>query len=419
VKSISESGGFIPVIINSNFGNVRESYLFVEIARRVNEYRAANPSADIIRLGIGDVTQPLPAVAIKALHEAVDEMSRAETFRGYGPEQGYDFLREAIAEHEYRARGCDIEPDEIFISDGAKSDTANFTDLFGKGNTIGIPNPVYPVYLDSNVLAGHAGNPSGDGYENIRYINCLEENGFKPEIPDAHLDIIYLCSPNNPSGVALSKDDLRNWVDYALENRALILYDAAYEMFIREDGIPHSIYEIPGARKVAIEFRSFSKTAGFTGLRCAYTVVPKTLEVETHNGGKPLDLHSMWLRRQTTKFNGVAYIVQRAAAALYTPEGQEQITRIIDIYLNNAKTIRSVFEAKGYRVWGGVNSPYVWLKVPKGMTSWEFFDYLLDHYHIVGTPGSGFGSMGEGYFRLTGFGSTEKTLEAAERLKRG
>ncbi|NLW02456.1 MAG: LL-diaminopimelate aminotransferase [Clostridiaceae bacterium] len=407
------------VLINSNFGNVKETYLFVEIARRVNDYKAANPSADIIRLGIGDVTQPLPQAAIRALHEAVDEMARAETFRGYGPEQGYDFLREAIAEHDYRARGCDIEPDEIFVSDGAKSDTANFTDLFGEGNIIGISNPVYPVYLDSNVLAGHSGRPSGDGYENIRYLDCLEENDFKPQIPDESLDIVYLCLPNNPSGVVLTRDELKKWVDYALENKALILFDAAYERFIRDDGIPHSIYEIPDARKVAVEFRSFSKTAGFTGLRCAYTVVPKTLEVTVSTGDKPLKLHSMWLRRQTTKFNGVPYIVQKAAAALYTPEGQEQINRIIDIYLENAKTIRKVFEEKGFRVWGGENSPYVWLKVPGGMTSWEFFDHLLDRYHIVGTPGSGFGNMGEGYFRLTGFGSPEKTAEAAERLRRG
>jgi len=407
------------VIINSNFGNVKETYLFVEIARRVSEYKAANPSADIIRLGIGDVTQPLPQAAIRALHEAVDEMARAETFRGYGPEQGYDFLREAIAEHDYRSRGCDIEPDEVFVSDGAKSDTANFTDLFGKGNIIGISNPVYPVYLDSNVLADHAGSPAGDGYENIRYLECLEENDFKPQIPGERLDIVYLCSPNNPSGVVLTRDDLKKWVDYAMENKTLILFDAAYERYIRDDTLPHSIYEIPDARKVAVEFRSFSKTAGFTGLRCAYTVVPKTLEVTVSTGDKPLKLHSMWLRRQTTKFNGVSYIVQRAAAALYTPEGQEQIGRIIDIYLENARTIRRVFEEKGLKVWGGENSPYVWLKVPAGMTSWEFFDHLLERYHIVGTPGSGFGTRGEGYFRLTGFGSPEKTAVAVERLRRG
>jgi len=406
------------MLINSHFGDIKETYLFSEIAKRVNDYKAANPSADIIRLGIGDVTQPLPPVVIQSLHEAVDEMARAETFRGYGPEQGYNFLREAIAAHDFKARGCDIEPDEIFVSDGAKSDTANFTDLFGDGNIIGIPNPVYPVYLDSNVLAGHAGSPAGDGYENIRYLDCLEENGFKPQIPEGHLDIVYLCSPNNPSGVALTRDDLKKWVDYALENKTLLLFDAAYESFIREDGIPHSIYEIPEAKKVAVEFRSFSKTAGFTGLRCAYTVVPKTLEVTMSTSSKPLKLHAMWLRRQTTKFNGVPYIVQRAAAALYTPEGQKQIRKTIDLYLENAKTIRGVFEEKGFRVWGGVNSPYVWLKVPEGMTSWQFFDELLHSYHIVGTPGSGFGTRGEGYFRLTGFGSPEKTREAAERLRR-
>lgn len=407
------------MIINSNFGNIKETYLFSEIAKRVSDYKAANPSADVIRLGIGDVTQPLPEVSIRALHEAVDEMAKAETFKGYGPEQGYAFLREAIAEHDYKARGCDIEADEIFVSDGAKSDTANFTDLFGEGNIIGISNPVYPVYLDSNVLAGHAGAPAGEGYENVRYLNCLPENDFKPRIPGERLDIVYLCSPNNPSGVVLTRNDLEKWVDYALRNKTLILFDAAYESFIREDGIPHSIYEIPDAKKVAVEFRSFSKTAGFTGLRCAYTVVPKTLEVTVSNSRKPLRLHAMWLRRQTTKFNGVPYIVQRAAAALYTPEGREQIRKTIDLYLENAKTIRKVFEEKGLRVWGGVNSPYVWLRVPEGMTSWQFFDHLLNNYHIVGTPGSGFGTMGEGYFRLTGFGSPEKTLEAAERLRRG
>lgn len=406
------------MLINSHFGDIKETYLFSEIAKRVNDYKAANPSADIIRLGIGDVTQPLPPVVIQSLHEAVDEMARAETFRGYGPEQGYNFLREAIAAHDFKARGCDIEPDEIFVSDGAKSDTANFTDLFGDGNIIGISNPVYPVYLDSNVLAGHAGSPADDGYENIRYLDCLEENGFKPQVPEGRLDIVYLCSPNNPSGVALTRDDLKKWVDYALENKTLLLFDAAYESFIREDGIPHSIYEIPEAKKVAVEFRSFSKTAGFTGLRCAYTVVPKTLEVTMSTSSKPLKLHAMWLRRQTTKFNGVPYIVQRAAAALYTPEGQKQIRKTIDLYLENAKTIRRVFEEKGFRVWGGVNSPYVWLKVPEGMTSWQFFDELLHSYHIVGTPGSGFGTRGEGYFRLTGFGSPEKTREAAERLRR-
>ena len=406
------------MIVNSNFGNVKETYLFSEIAKRVNEFKLANPTANIIRLGIGDVTQPIPDAAIRALHQAVNEMADAETFRGYGPEQGYEFLRKAIADHDFKARGCDIEADEIFISDGAKSDTANFTDLFGKGNIIGMSNPVYPVYMDSNVLAGHSGTQTQDGYENICFLDCLPENDFKPQIPEERLDIVYLCSPNNPSGVVLTYDDLKEWVDYALKNNTLILFDAAYESYIRQDGIPHSIYEIPNARKVAVEFRSFSKTAGFTGLRCACTVVPKTLEVTVSTGEKPLKLHSMWLRRQTTKFNGVPYIVQRAAEALYTEAGRTQIKKMIEGYLENAKIIRKSFEEKEFKVWGGDNSPYVWMKVPDEMTSWQFFDYLLETFNIVGTPGSGFGTRGEGYFRLTGFGSLSKTMEAATRIRR-
>ncbi len=405
------------MILNSHFGNVKETYLFSEIAKRVADFKAAHPEADIIRLGIGDVTRPLPQAVVKALHAAVDEMADAVHFKGYGPEQGYDFLREAISTFDYKKRGCDIEADEIFVSDGAKSDTANFTDLFGEGNIIGITNPVYPVYLDSNVLAGHSGLQTEDGYENICFLDCLAENDFKPAIPDERLDIVYLCSPNNPTGEGLTYEELKKWVDYALEHKTLILFDAAYECFIRQDGVPHSIYEIPNAKKVAVEFRSFSKTAGFTGLRCAYTVVPKTLEVAVSKGTKPLKLHSMWLRRQTTKFNGVPYIVQKGAAALYTEEGQAQIKELIDGYLANAKIIRTAFEELGHKVWGADNSPYIWLAVPQGKTSWEFFDYLLNTYHIVGTPGSGFGTRGEGFFRLTGFGSPEKTVEAVKRLK--
>ena len=405
------------MILNSHFGNVKETYLFSEIAKRVADFKAAHPEADIIRLGIGDVTRPLPQAVVKALHAAVDEMADAAHFKGYGPEQGYDFLREAISTFDYKKRGCDIEADEIFVSDGAKSDTANFTDLFGEGNIIGITNPVYPVYLDSNVLAGHSGLQTEDGYENICFLDCLAENDFKPAIPDERLDIVYLCSPNNPTGEGLTYEELKKWVDYALEHKTLILFDAAYECFIRQDGVPHSIYEIPNAKKVAVEFRSFSKTAGFTGLRCAYTVVPKTLEVAVSKGTKPLKLHSMWLRRQTTKFNGVPYIVQKGAAALYTEEGQAQIKELIDGYLANAKIIRAAFEELGHKVWGADNSPYIWLAVPQGKTSWEFFDYLLNTYNIVGTPGSGFGTRGEGFFRLTGFGSPEKTVEAVKRLK--
>lgn len=402
--------------VNEYFSKVKETYLFSEIAKRVISFKSKNPTADVIRLGIGDVTQPLPEVCIRAMHEAVDEMTHVDTFRGYGPEQGYDFLRQAISEYDYRKRGCDIDADEIFVSDGAKSDTANFTDMFAKGNIIGITNPVYPVYLDSNILAGNAGDQTSGGYEFIRFLDCVAENDFKPVIPDEKLDIVYLCSPNNPTGTALTYDELKSWVDYALENKCLILFDAAYESFIRENGIPHSIYEIPDAKKVAVEFRSYSKTAGFTGIRCAYTVVPKNMEIAISETDP--DLHKMWLRRQTTKFNGASYIVQRAAAALYTEAGRLQIKKNIDIYLENAKIIREAFEKKGFRVWGGVNSPYVWLKAPSGLSSWEFFDYLLNACHIVGTPGSGFGTMGEGYFRLTGFGSPTKTKEAAQRISK-
>lgn len=406
------------MIANRHFSEVKETYLFSEIAKRVQAYKGSHPTADIIRLGIGDVTQPLPECVIRALHESVDEMSQAETFRGYGPEQGYDFLREVIAENDYKSAGCSISSDEIFVSDGAKSDTANFTDLFGKGNVIGIPNPVYPVYLDSNIMAGNAGALTENGYENLRLLDCLPENDFKPKIPDFRLDIVYLCSPNNPTGVSFSREELGRWVDYALRNKTLILFDAAYESFIRYPGIPHSIYEVEGAEKCAVEFRSFSKTAGFTGLRCAFTVVPRSLEVAFTDDGKPMNLHAMWLRRQTTKFNGVPYVVQRAAASLYSESGQNQIKRILDLYLENARTIRKAFEEKGFQVWGADNSPYVWLKVPEGMTSWGFFDHLLQICHIAGTPGSGFGTMGEGYFRLTGFGSPSRTAEAAVRIKR-
>ncbi len=407
------------MVVNSHFGNVKETYLFSEIAKRVSDFKAQNPAADIIRLGIGDVTQPLPEVCIRAMHQAVDEMAYSETFRGYGPEQGYEFLRLAISENDYKAHGCAIEADEIFISDGAKSDTANFTDLFGKGNVLGISNPVYPVYLDSNIMAGHSGAESEGTYENIVFLDCLPENGFKPSLPEKPLDIVYLCSPNNPTGVTLSYDDLKAWVDYALRNKTLILFDAAYEAFISDDAYPRSIYEIPEARKVAVEFRSFSKTAGFTGIRCGYTVVPKALEIATSCSTKPLNLHSMWLRRQTTKFNGVSYIVQRGAAALYSEMGRHQIKKTNELYLNNAKVIRKAFEEKGFKVWGGDNSPYIWLKVPEGQTSWEFFDDLLHSYHIVGTPGSGFGTRGEGFFRLTGFGSWQRTQEAVNRLLKG
>lgn len=402
---------------NRNFQNLKETYLFSEIARRVEAFKADHPEADIIRMGIGDVTRPLPPSVVQALHGAVDEMGASETFRGYGPEQGYAFLREAIAAHDFTARGCDIAADEIFISDGAKSDTANFTDLFGKGNRIGVPDPVYPVYYDSNVMAGNFGEIRPDGFEHLALMPCFPGEDFVPRIPEEKLDILYLCSPNNPTGVAMTHAQLKGWVDYALANDAVILFDAAYESFIREDGIPHSIYEIPGARRCAVEFRSFSKTAGFTGLRCAYTVVPKELEVSDGSGGT-LNLRKMWLRRQTTKYNGVPYIVQKGAAALFTPQGRQECRERIDGYLRNAGSLRTAFAKAGYQVWGGVNAPYVWLAVPEGMTSWAFFDTLLGRLHLVGTPGSGFGARGEGYFRLTGFGSAERTAEAVERLAR-
>ena len=402
---------------NRNFQNLKETYLFSEIARRVETFKNEHPEADIIRMGIGDVTRPLPPSVLEALHAAVDEMGTAETFRGYGPEQGYAFLREAIAAQDFAARDCDIAADEIFVSDGAKSDTANFTDLFGKGNRIGVPDPVYPVYYDSNVMAGNFGTVRPDGFEHLALMPCFPGEDFVPRIPDEKLDILYLCSPNNPTGVAMTYAQLKGWVDYALENETVILFDAAYESYIREDGIPHSIYEIPGAKRCAVEFRSFSKTAGFTGLRCAYTVVPKELEVSDGAGGT-LNLRKMWLRRQTTKYNGVPYIVQKGAAALFTPQGQLECRERIDGYLRNAGSLRAAFAKAGYKVWGGVNAPYVWLAVPEGMTSWAFFDTLLHKLHLVGTPGSGFGARGEGFFRLTGFGSAERTAEAVERLGR-
>lgn len=401
---------------NQNFLNLKETYLFSEIARRIDAFKAQHADADVIRLGIGDVTQPLPEVTIAAMHKAVDEMANSSTFKGYGPEQGYAFLREAIAKNDFQSRGCNIAADEVFVSDGAKSDTANFTDLFGKGNLIGVSDPVYPVYFDSNVMAGNFGAITADGFEKLHYLPCTPENAFKAEIPNVKLDVVYLCSPNNPTGVAMTRDEMQAWVDYALANQTLILFDAAYEAFIREDGIPHSIYEIPGAKQCAVEFRSFSKTAGFTGLRCGYTIVPKELNVVGKDGSE-LNIRKMWLRRQTTKFNGVPYIVQRGAEALFSEEGQAQCKERIDGYLANARSIREAFLEKGYTVWGGVNAPYVWLRVPEGMDSWGFFDDLLNNSHLVGTPGSGFGSKGEGFFRLTGFGSAERTKEAIARIK--
>lgn len=406
------------VLINENYIKLPGSYLFSEIARKVNEFKTANPTADVIRLGIGDVTKPLPKASIEAMHKAVDEMATAETFRGYGPEQGYDFLVNTISENDYKNHGLDIQFDEIFVSDGSKSDTGNIGDILGTDNIVAITDPVYPVYIDTNVMAGRAGDLSKDGkWSKIVYLPCTAENNFVPELPTTKVDIIYLCYPNNPSGTTLTKSQLKVWVNYALENKALILFDSAYEAYITEDDVPHSIYEIENAKKVAIEFRSFSKTAGFTGTRCAYTVVPKELIAYTSKG-EQVSLNKLWNRRHTTKFNGVPYIIQRAAEACYSPEGKKQVKETIEYYLNNAKIIREGLTAQGLKVYGGVNSPYIWVRTPNGMSSWEFFDYLLNELNIVGTPGVGFGPSGEGYLRLTAFGTLENTKEAVNRFKK-
>ena len=399
--------------VNENYLNLQDSYLFSTIAKKVAEFQEKNPDKKIIKLGIGDVTLPIAPKVIEAIHKAADEMAVKESFRGYGPEQGYDFLREKIVEFDYKKRGIDIEKDEIFVSDGAKCDTANIQELFDKDNIIAITDPVYPVYLDTNVMAGRSGkfNEETGKFEKVVYMPVKAENNFVPELPKEKVDMIYLCLPNNPTGTVLNKEELKKWVDYAIENEAIILFDSAYEAFISEDNVPHSIYEIEGAKKVAIEFRSFSKTAGFTGVRCAYTVVPKELKIGD------ISLNKLWNRRQCTKFNGVPYITQRAAEAVYTEEGQKQIKENIAYYMNNAKIIREGLKEAGYTVYGGINAPYIWLKVPNGMTSWEFFDKLLEEKNIVGTPGSGFGPSGEGYFRLTAFGSLENTMEAIERIK--
>ncbi len=406
------------VLINENYTKLPGSYLFSEIARKVNEFKAANPTADVIRLGIGDVTKPLPKASIEAMHKAVDEMASADTFRGYGPEQGYDFLVNKIVENDYKAHGLDIQTDEVFVSDGSKSDTGNIGDILGADNIVAITDPVYPVYIDTNVMAGRAGDLGTDGkWNKIVYLPCTAENNFVPELPKTKVDIIYLCYPNNPSGTTLTKSELKVWVDYALANKALILFDSAYEAYITEDDVPHSIYEIEGAKKVAIEFRSFSKTAGFTGTRCAYTIVPKDLMAYTSKGDE-VSLNKLWNRRHTTKFNGVPYVIQRAAEACYSPEGKKQVKDTIEYYLNNARIIREGLTEQGLKVYGGINSPYIWVKTPNGMSSWEFFDYLLNELNIVGTPGVGFGPSGEGYLRLTAFGTLENTKEAVLRLKK-
>ena len=387
---------------NENFLKLEGSYLFSTVARKQREYQEKHPDKEVIRLSIGDVTKPLAPAVIEAMHKAVDEMAHEESFRGYPPEHGFDFLVDAIHRHDYEERGLDIAKDEIFVSDGAKSDCGNIGDIFGEGNTIAICDPVYPVYLDSNIMSGRT---------DIIYLPCRAENGFMPQLPEKKADIIYLCFPNNPIGVAASREQLKVWVDYANENGSLILYDSAYEAFVT-DGSVKSIYEVEGAMTCAIEFRSFSKTAGFTGVRCGYTVVPKALQFGDVN------LNAVWGRRQATKFNGVSYITQRAAEAVYSEEGRRQTEETIAYYRRNARAIFDGLTEAGFKCYGAVNSPYVWLTVPDGMTSWEFFDDLLEKCQVVGTPGSGFGSCGEGYLRLTGFGNYEKTLEAIDRIKR-
>lgn len=403
--------------INQNFLNLQDSYLFSTIAKKVAEYSKNNPSKKIIKLGIGDVTRPIVPACLEAMHKAVDEIGTQEGFKGYGPEQGYEFLREAIS-NDYKKLGVDIQTNEIFVSDGAKCDCGNIVDIFAQDNIVAITDPVYPVYLDTNVMSGRSGEFDNEKgiYKNIVYLPVTAENDFKPELPKEKVDMIYLCFPNNPTGTVLSKEELEKWVKYAKENNSIILYDSAYEAFITEEDVPHSIFEIEGAKDVAIEFRSFSKTAGFTGVRCAYVVIPQTVMGYSENGEK-VSLNKLWNRRTCTKFNGVSYVVQRAAEATFTEEGQKQIKENIAYYMENAKTIKNGLEDAGYTVFGGTNSPYVWLKVPNGITSWEFFDKLLEEVNVVGTPGSGFGPHGEGYFRLTAFGTKENTKEAIERIK--
>ena len=406
-------------LLNANYCNLSGSYLFSEIARRVREFQTATPDAALIRLGIGDVTSPLPPGVIAALHKAVDEQATAAGFRGYGPEQGYAFLREAIVADAYDGMG--ITPDEIFISDGAKCDVGNFQELFDQSCTVAITDPVYPVYADSNVMAGRGGPQDKSGrFAGLIYLPCTADNGFVPALPKERADIIYLCYPNNPTGSVLDAAQLKAWVDYAKEHESVIFYDAAYEAFIREANVPHSIYEIEGAREVAVEFRSYSKAAGFTGLRCGFAVVPATLrgKVRQKSGMKDVPLRDLWMRRQTTKYNGCPYIVQRAAEAVHSVQGKNECKAIIDGYLHNAGLIRQAFLDLGLTVSGGVNAPYVWLRLPEGVDSWGFFDSLLRDAHIVGTPGAGFGPSGEGCFRLTGFGNAADTREAVERLKK-
>ncbi len=404
-------------LVNEHFLKLQSSYLFSDIAKKVNSFKVTHPKSKIIRMGIGDVTQPLAPAVIEAMHKAVDEMAHKETFHGYGPEQGYPFLIDAIIKNDYESLGIFIEPGEVFISDGAKSDCGNIGDMLRHDNSIGVTDPVYPVYIDSNVMAGRTGICMDGKWTDVVYIPCTAENQFVPQLPSRRVDIIYLCYPNNPTGTTLTKDQLKKWVNYALDNDAIIMYDSAYEAYIKDANIPHSIYEIKGAKKVAIEFRSFSKTAGFTGVRCGYTVVPKELKAYTLSGD-PVSLNKLWLRRQSTKFNGTSYITQRGAEAVYSPEGKAQICATIDYYMKNASIMKEGLEQCGLKVYGGTNAPYLWVKAPDGLTSWKFFEKLLYEVYIVSTPGVGFGPSGEGYLRLTAFGDRDETIEAIGRIKR-
>ncbi len=403
--------------INDHYLKLAAGYLFPEIGRRVRLFQGENPDAELIRLGIGDVVLPLSPAICDAMHRAIDELGTEEGFRGYGPEQGYPFLREAIAEHEFKRNGIHVDADEIFVSDGSKCDSGNIQEIFATAAKIAVPDPVYPVYVDTNVMAGRTGMPDAEGrYAGIHYLPCTEENGFLPKVPSEPVDLVYLCFPNNPTGTVASAAALKEWVDYARETGAVLLYDAAYEAFIAEEGIPHSIYEIPGAREVAIEFRSFSKKAGFTGVRCAYIVIPKELR-GTDAKGQPVEIHGLWSRRHSTKFNGASYPVQAGAAAIYTPEGEAEVRSHIEYYMTNAKIIRDGLTQIGMETFGGVNAPYVWAKTPQGKSSWEFFDELLNKAQVVGTPGAGFGAHGEGYFRLSAFGKREQVEEAVTRIR--
>lgn len=404
-------------LVNEHFLKLPNNYLFSDIAKKVNAFKVSHPKTDLIRLGIGDVTRPLPQTSIEAMHKAVDELANKETFHGYGPEQGYDFLIDAVIRNDYAPRGVYLEPGEVFISDGAKSDTGNIGDILRHDNSIGVTDPIYPVYIDSNVMCGRAGIQEDGRWSNVVYLPCLSENNFVPEIPDRRIDILYLCYPNNPTGTVISKAELKKWVNYALENDTLILYDAAYEAYIQDPDIPHSIYEIKGAKKVAIEFRSFSKTAGFTGVRCGYTVVPKELTAATLEGER-IPLNRMWNRRQCTKFNGTSYITQRGAEAIYTPEGKKQVKAIIQYYMANARIMKEALESTGLKVFGGENAPYLWVKAPGEVSSWKFFEQMLYEANVVGTPGVGFGPSGEGYIRLTAFGERADCEEAMKRIRK-